>query len=67
MTTTCDTMDFAIVNIDGERDELGFRLYWSNADGWVTPEQADLFDHDELLTMRLPIGGAWVPMDWSPA
>lgn len=55
---------FAIV---GPRDEPGELVYWSNEDGWVDSSSATLFDHAELLTVRLPQGGSWVPMDWQPA
>lgn len=56
-------MRFAIVNIDGERDDNGFRRYWSNTYGWTTPEEADLYYLMELVIVRLPQGGAWVPID----
>lgn len=57
---------FAIVSLD-ERDECGDRLYWSNHAGWTVSWDADLFEHDEIVTLRLPQGGAWVPMDWEPS
>lgn len=37
--------------------------YWSNADGWVDIKSADLFTQHERDTLRLPMGGLWVPVE----
>jgi len=51
---------FAIVCTDHEPCLTLDRLYWSNADGWVPFDSRDLFAHEELLTLHLPLDGAWV-------
>lgn len=57
---------WAIVALDEFEAESDDRLYWSNTDGWVSSVEADRFTHADTARLRLPIGGAWVPMDWSP-
>lgn len=48
-------MKFIIINRFDEAE------FWSNDDGWVDSNSATRFDHSELLTLKLPIHGAWVP------
>lgn len=38
--------------------------FWSNEDGWVDQDDADLFDRDEQKYLNLPTEGYWVPL-WS--
>ncbi len=40
-------------------DDTGGFLYWSNEDGWVTKEDATVFEPAELRSVSLPIGGRW--------
>lgn len=48
---------YRIWNVE-ETDE-GEPLYWSNREGWVLVEQADLFTGGERESVNLPLGGAW--------
>lgn len=38
--------------------------FWSNEDGWVDQDSADLFSRDEQTYLTLPVEGYWVPL-WS--
>lgn len=35
-------------------------LYWSNEDGWVSLNMADLFSNEEKDRYNLPVGGSWL-------
>jgi hypothetical protein len=39
-----------------------FALYWSNAFGWTSFEEADIFPDAEREFCALPQGGHWVPL-----
>ena len=41
-------------------DEDGSPLYWSNKDGWVSKDSADIFNQREMQLFNPPIGGKWV-------
>jgi hypothetical protein len=45
---------------DNERDPDGERLYWNNADGWVSRATATVFTSGQRMRLNLPIGGRWV-------
>lgn len=45
-------LPYLVRNDDGD--------YWSNENGWVDLESADLFTFTERRTLDLPIGGTWV-------
>lgn len=34
--------------------------YWSNENGWTDYSDADVFNHVEQQSLRLPVGGEWV-------
>ena len=36
------------------------QLYWSNAIGWVSLPDADVFSDDERQRLQLPLGGKYV-------
>ena len=48
---------------EAELDDDGTPLWWSNTDGWVDRESADLFSSEEKDrgSLNLPIGGRWEP------
>jgi hypothetical protein len=37
-------------------------LFWSNSQGWVDRQSADVFTDAERESLRLPYGGRWVSM-----
>lgn len=50
--------EWIILSTD-ETDDDGTPLGWSNAEGWVSPEDADAFSSEDVRTLILPLGGRW--------
>lgn len=50
------TRQYLIVSVSNPSE------YWSNVDGWVDRESADVFIEAERASLTLPIGGQWEPM-----
>lgn len=42
------------------RNKHDAHAYWSNDDGWVGYDDADVFLDSERATMNLPIDGEWI-------
>lgn len=40
-------------------DSASKTLYWNNLYGWCDFVFADIYDHDEMCVVALPIGGEW--------
>jgi hypothetical protein len=38
----------------------GEHSYWSNVDGWVAIQDADVFTEQERAELNLPVGGEWI-------
>ena len=38
-------------------------LFWSNSNGWVNLQLADIFTQYEHNTLSLPMSGSWMPWD----
>jgi hypothetical protein len=55
-TPRLDVRKWVVIATDGSR------LFWSVTIGWVNLADATQFDAEHLLTMNLPVGGAWMPM-----
>jgi hypothetical protein len=47
-------MNYAIISTNT-------KSFWSNLDGWVSFDNADIFDASEVTTLNLPCDGEWVP------
>lgn len=54
--TTRSKQEWAIVNT-GETGGAG--LFWSNEYGWVSGQDATIFDGDERRSVNLPMEGRW--------
>lgn len=50
-----------LVGVPTQPPADGEPLFWSNSDGWVGSESASHFTREEVVTLHLPIGGAWEP------
>lgn len=48
---------YLVANTDEDEHE---QLWWSNYQGWVSIDDADVYTPDEHDTLRLPMGGKWV-------
>jgi hypothetical protein len=51
---------YVIRNTDPDGFDFDGNLYWSNADGWVTIDDADTFSVQDTKELLLPMGGEWV-------
>jgi len=51
---------YLITAIDEIDDETSNPMFWSNADGWTSRDQADRFNAEEHNRLSLPIGGQWM-------
>lgn len=47
-------MNYAIISTNT-------KAFWSNQDGWVSFDNADIFDASEVAELNLPCDGVWVP------
>lgn len=53
-------LDLFMIRSSGEIDEETKKpLYWSNGDGWVDRDSADLFSWYGKKRFNLPVGGIW--------
>lgn len=63
ITMNPNPAEFLVIAVsENHTGDDGEPLYWCVSNGWVSKEDATVYNRLEVAAYQLPIGGQWVPL-----